>query len=106
VALARALHRRGDVLILDDVLSAVDHATEARLVESVSALTRRPEAPTVLISSHRLSALRHCDVVLVIEDGRLIDQGTHRELVDRPGVYRDTWLIQSQRAGSVAEAAS
>jgi len=106
VALARALHRCGDVLILDDVLSAVDHATEARLVETVAALTRRPEAPTVFIASHRLSALRHCDTVLVLDHGRLIAQGTHRELVDRPGVYRDTWLIQSQRAGNVAEAAS
>lgn len=106
VALARALHRRGDVLILDDVLSAVDHETEARLVETVAALTRRPEAPTVFIASHRLSALRHCDTVLVLDQGRLIDQGPHRELIDRPGVYRDTWVIQSQRAGNVAEVAS
>jgi ATP-binding cassette subfamily B multidrug efflux pump len=106
VALARALNRRGDVLILDDVLSAVDHATEARLVKTVAALTRRPEAPTVFIASHRLSALRHCDTVLVLDHGRLIDQGPHRELVDRPGIYRDTWLIQSQRASGVSEAAS
>ena len=106
VALARALHRRGDVLILDDVLSAVDHATEARLVETVAALTRRPEAPTVFISSHRLSALRHCDTVLVLDHGRLVDQGPHRELVKRPGIYRDTWLIQSQRASGLSEAAS
>ncbi len=106
VALARALFRRGDVLILDDVLSAVDHATEARLVETVAALARREESPTVFISSHRLSALRHCDTVLVLDRGRLVDQGPHRELVNRPGIYRDTWLIQSQRAGGVAEAAS
>ncbi len=106
VAFARALHRRGDVLILDDVLSSVDHATEARLVATVSELARRPEAPTVFIASHRLSALRHCDTVLVLERGRLIDQGAHRELVKRPGLYRDAWLIQSQRAGVAAEAAS
>jgi len=106
VALARALHRRGDVLILDDVLSAVDHATEARLVETVAALARREEAPTVFISSHRLSALRHCDTVLVLDHGRLVDQGPHRELVNRPGIYRDTWLIQSQRASGLSEAAS
>ena len=106
VAFARALHRRGDVLILDDVLSAVDHETEARLVETVAALTRRPEAPTVFIASHRLSALRHCDTVLVLDHGRLIEKGTHRELIDRPGVYRDTWRIQSQRAANVNEAAS
>lgn len=106
VALARGLYRDSDLLILDDVLSAVDHRTEAQLVETVAALTRRPEAPTVLIASHRLSALRHCDNVLVLDGGRLVDQGTHSELIKRPGIYRDTWLVQSQRAASEVEAAS
>jgi len=106
VALARAIHRQGDLLILDDVLSAVDHATEAHLVETVAGLAQRPGAPTVLISSHRLSALRHCDTVLVLDRGRLIAEGPHTELVKRPGIYRDTWEIQSQRSGRAAEAAS
>lgn len=106
VALARGLYRGGDLLILDDVLSAVDHKTEAQLVETVADLARRPEAPTVLIASHRLSALRHCDTVLVLDGGRLADSGPHSELVGRPGVYRDTWLVQSQRATSEEEVAS
>jgi ATP-binding cassette subfamily B protein len=106
VALARGLYRGGDLLILDDVLSAVDHKTEAQLVETVADLARRPEAPTVLIASHRLSALRHCDTVLVLEGGRLADSGPHSELVGRPGIYRDTWLVQSQRATSEEEVAS
>ena len=106
VALARGLYRDSDLLILDDVLSAVDHRTEAQLVETVAALTRRPEAPTVIIASHRLSALRHCGSVLVLDAGRLVDQGTHSELIKRPGIYRDTWLVQSQRAASEVEAAS
>lgn len=106
VALARAIHRSGDLLILDDVLSAVDHATEATLVETVAALAGRPGAPTVFIASHRLSALRHCDTVLVLDRGRLVDQGPHHELAARPGIYRDTWEIQSQKASSTTEAAS
>jgi len=106
VALARGLYRGGDLLILDDVLSAVDHQTEAQLVETVADLARRPEAPTVLIASHRLSALRHCDTVLVLDGGRLADSGPHRELVGRPGIYRDTWLVQSQRTTSEEEVAS
>ena len=106
VALARAIHRDGDVLILDDVLSAVDHATEAELVQTISSLAQRPGAPTVFIASHRLSALRHCDTVLVFDRGRLIDHGPHTELIERPGIYRDAWLIQSQRVGSATEAAS
>jgi ATP-binding cassette subfamily B protein len=106
VALARGLYRGGDLLILDDVLSAVDHHTEAQLVEAVAGLARRPEAPTVLISSHRLSALRHCDLVLVLDGGRLVDSGPHNELTERPGIYRDTWLVQSQRAAAEEEVAS
>ncbi len=106
VALARGLYRGGDLLILDDVLSAVDHQTEAQLVETVADLARRPEAPTVLISSHRLSALRHCDTVLVLDGGRLVDSGPHAELIQRPGIYRDTWLVQSQRAAAEEEVAS
>jgi ATP-binding cassette subfamily B protein len=106
VALARGLYRGGDLLILDDVLSAVDHQTEAQLVETVAGLARRPEAPTVLISSHRLSALRHCDLVLVLDGGRLVDRGPHSELIERPGIYRDTWMVQSQRAAADEEVAS
>jgi len=106
VALARGLYRSGDLLILDDVLSAVDHHTETQLVETIGALARRPEAPTVLISSHRLSALRHCDTVLVLDGGRLIDSGPHSQLLTRPGIYRDSWLVQSQRVAETEEAAS
>jgi len=95
VALARGLYRGGDALILDDVLSAVDHQTEAALVETVAGLAHEPSAPTIFIASHRLSALRHCDVTLVLDRGRLVDQGTHEELTSRPGPYRDAWIVQS-----------
>jgi ATP-binding cassette, subfamily B, multidrug efflux pump len=101
VALARGLYRGGDLLMLDDVLSAVDHTTEAQLVQTVAGLARRPSSPTVFIASHRLSALRHCDLVLVLERGRLIDLGSHAELIEREGPYRDAWSVQSQ--GAMAE---
>lgn len=106
VALARALYRRGDVLILDDVLSAVDHSTETQLVKAVAELAHGDHPPTTFIASHRLSALRHCDMVLVLDRGRLVDSGTHAELLRRPGIYRDTWMIQSQRAAGASQAAS
>ncbi len=106
VALARAIYRRGDVFILDDVLSSVDHTTEGRLVETVAELAGGDDPPTTLIASHRLSALRHCDTVLVLDRGRLVDSGSHAELIRRPGVYRDAWVIQSQRAPGASEAAS
>lgn len=105
VALARGLYRGGDMLILDDVLSAVDHSTEARLVDTITEIARTPEAPTVVIASHRLSAFRGCDTILVLERGRLVDQGSHDELVERPGPYRDAWWVQRQHSTQAAEVA-
>jgi ATP-binding cassette subfamily B multidrug efflux pump len=107
VALARGLFRGGDVLILDDVLSAVDHQTEVELVDMLARLSGEPGAPTVFIASHRLSALHRADLILVLERGHLVDLGTHRELVSRPGPYRETWEAQEEgAAASAAEAAS
>ncbi len=106
VALARGLFRQGDLLILDDVLSAVDHATESGLVDSLEVLGGTDGGPTVLIASHRLSALRRTDLVLVLDRGSLIDVGRHDELIERPGIYRETWLAQSAGAGPAEEVAS
>ena len=94
-ALARGLIRDPGLLMLDDVLSAVDHATEARLIDSL-----RPgdsTAPTTVIVANRISALQHASVILVLDQGRVVDKGTHAELIERPGLYRDTW--DKQREG-------
>jgi ATP-binding cassette subfamily B multidrug efflux pump len=91
VALARGLARTGTLLALDDVLSAVDPATERALVEE---LRSRRDRPTTLIVSNRLSALVHADLILVLVDGRRVDLGTHAELLARPGPYRDAWRAQ------------
>lgn len=101
VALARGLYRGGDLLILDDVLSAVDHTTEKMLVDTLSDLSRSGNRPTVLVASNRLSVLRRTDMVLVLDKGRLVAEGHHDELVGRPGIYRDTWL--AQKAGAILE---
>jgi ABC-type multidrug transport system fused ATPase/permease subunit len=95
VALARALVRNADLVLLDDVLSAVDHQTEAALVESLrDAGKGRQVPPTVVIVSNRVSALRHADNIVVLDEGRVSDQGTHDELVSRPGVYQQIWEVQ------------
>ena len=82
------------MVLLDDVLSAVDHETERKLVDALS--EGRPDGtrPTTFIVSHRLSAIRHADTIIVLEEGRLTDQGSHAELCARPGPYREAWLAQ------------
>ncbi len=91
-ALARGLQRGSRLLMLDDVLSAVDHHTEQQLIASLQA---QQPAPTTVIVAHRLSALAHAHVIVVLDGGRQVDTGTHAELVARPGLYRDTWLRQA-----------
>jgi ATP-binding cassette subfamily B protein len=94
VAIARGLARPRSVLMLDDVLSAVDHGTEQELIE---ALKHQGSRPTTLIVANRISAIQHADLILCIEDGHLTDQGQHAELIAREGVYRRTW--ERQREG-------
>ncbi|MFT4622018.1 MAG: ATP-binding cassette subfamily B multidrug efflux pump [Myxococcota bacterium] len=93
VALARGLARDPSILVLDDVLSAVDHSTEHELVSAIRRQTRRP---TTIIVANRVSALQHAETIAVLEGGRLVDIGTHEQLIARPGLYHDTWARQSE----------
>ncbi len=100
-SLARALYRTRPVLLLDDVLSAVDQGTEARLVEAIrnlrgGALGERP--PTTVIVSHRTSVLEHADEILVLDQGRVLERGSHEELIARAGVYAETHLHQGSES--------
>ena len=94
VALARGLFRQADLVVLDDVLSAVDHDNEAKLVATLAGLSESERAQTTVIISNRLSAFRYASLIAVLDEGRLVDLGTHEDLAARPGIYRDTWLVQ------------
>jgi ATP-binding cassette subfamily B protein len=83
-AIARALAQDPPVFLLDDALSAVDAQTEARIL---SALRSALEGRTSIIVSHRLAAVRDADWILVLDDGRIVEQGTHADLITRGGRY-------------------
>lgn len=95
LALARALVTNPRVLILDDVTSALDGETEVRVQESLKEVMR---GRTTFIISHRLSSVVDADRILVLDDGRLVDVGTHPELVSRPGLYRSVYEEQFKSA--------
>jgi ATP-binding cassette subfamily B protein len=91
LALARALILQPPILILDDPTASVDAKTEN---EIVSALREAMTGRTAFVVSSRLSLLRRADLILVLEDGRLTQSGTHDELVHKPGPYHETALLQ------------
>jgi len=92
VALARAIVKDPPILILDDALSAVDTHTE-RLI--LRALADRHGRKTTILIAHRLSTLMHADRILVLDHGRVIQTGSHAELVNQEGLYRRLWSIQT-----------
>ena len=91
LALARALLKEPPILVLDDSLSAVDTETERRILE---ALERRRGRHTTIVIAHRLSSIRHADRILVMERGRLVQDGTHERLAAMRGPYRRLCEIQ------------
>lgn len=90
-SIARALVGNPDVLILDDTLSAIDTQTEARILERLGPVLRER---TALVISHRISSLRHADVIVVMDKGRVTQMGTHAELVSQEGYYRELDIMQ------------
>ncbi|MBR4458158.1 MAG: ABC transporter ATP-binding protein [Clostridia bacterium] len=92
IAIARTLLKDNAILVFDDSLSAVDTETDARIR---AALQHEQARTTTLIISHRLTTLSQADLILVLENGRITDRGTHAELAARPGLYQRIYAIQT-----------
>ena len=102
ISIARAVLKDAPILVLDEATSAVDNETEAALQRS---LQRIGQDRTTLVIAHRLSTVRHADHIAVMDRGRVVETGSHDQLVDRDGLYARLWSVQTgARASTINEA--
>lgn len=97
IAIARAFLKNAPILILDEATSALDNTTEGAIQQ---ALERLREGRTTLVISHRLSSVVDADQILVLENGRLVERGTHAELLDKDGPYAKLFRVESREGGA------
>jgi ATP-binding cassette subfamily B protein len=95
LSIARALVSDSPILILDEATSAVDNETEAAIQRS---LARVSHNRTMVVIAHRLSTIRHADTIYVIDRGRVAERGNHEDLINRDGLYRTLWEVQTGAA--------
>jgi ABC-type multidrug transport system fused ATPase/permease subunit len=100
MSIARAILADPRILILDDATSALDSHTEANVQ---AALAELMQGRTSFVIAHRLSTIMNADRILVVNEGRIVDFGTHTDLVNRPGIYRDLYQEQFKTVGQLSE---
>jgi len=101
VAIARTVAKDVPILIFDDSLSAVDTETDAQIRQ---ALRERRKDTTTIIISHRITTLAEADKILVLDKGRIVESGSHEELIAKEGLYKKIWEIQSSLGEDLVEA--
>ena len=97
ISIARAMLKAPPVLILDEATSSVDNETEAAIQRSLGLLS---VDRTMVVIAHRLSTIRHADHIHVLEQGRIVESGTHEELVEGGGLYAGLWRVQTGETNS------
>ncbi|MEG9299022.1 ABC transporter ATP-binding protein [Mangrovibacillus sp. Mu-81] len=100
ISIARALIKNPDILILDDSLSAVDAKTEAKIIDNIR---NEREGKTTIITTHRLSAVQHADWIIVLEDGKVVEEGVHETLLENGGWYKEQFDRQQVENSSLEE---
>lgn len=91
IALARIFLQKPEILILDEATSALDNTSEKLIQEEIEKM-KETCGTTVISIAHRLSTLRNCDEIIVMNQGRIVQRGTYRELESTPGIFRDMAL--------------
>src|SRR5262249_53129911 len=102
VAIARVILKQPQILIFDEATSALDTKTEREIQTSLAEVA---ENRTTLVIAHRLSTVIDADQILVLDDGRVVERGRHRELLARGGVYASMWARQQEAAERALEPA-
>jgi subfamily B ATP-binding cassette protein MsbA len=97
LAIARAMLKDAPILVLDEATSALDSESERMIQDALEQLMKNR---TSLIIAHRLSTVERADRILVLEQGRLIQSGTHAQLIAQPGVYADLYRMQFSDNGA------
>ena len=90
-ALARAIVRQPQILILDDSFSAVDTVTESKILQSMKDIMKNR---TTIIIAHRLTSVKNCDEIIVLDEGRIVENGSHETLISMNGIYADMFERQ------------
>lgn len=96
ISIARAMLKDAPVIILDEATASVDPENEHLIQGAISALTR---GKTIITIAHRLATIENADQILVVDDGRIVQKGTHRELIEKPGKYLDFIKVREQAEG-------
>ena len=96
ISIARAILKNAPIIILDEATASIDPENEHLIQSAISELTK---GKTIITIAHRLATIEHADQILVVEDGRIAEKGTHSELISQDGVYRRFIQIREQAEG-------
>ena len=97
VSIARAIIKKPDILLFDDCLSAVDTETEEKILNNLKKVTA---GKTTIIVSHRISSAKNANKILVLDQGEIVQQGTHNQLINIDGYYKELYIKQLSEASN------